>query len=91
MKECECDTPKQFLDPRKRICRVCSGFVSRSTEELGRLHTKLDAAVVSLDLPENELRLFLRRMNECVSADTVHKYRTWSHNHTFKQRGGVQV
>jgi hypothetical protein len=90
MNECECDTPKEFADPRKRFCRVCDGFVSRSSEEIGRLHTKMDAAIHSLGLDEDELRLFIRKLNDTVSVDVKHKYGTWSHNRAV-ERSGVRT
>ena len=86
MDECECLVPKEYADPRKHMCRVCGNFLSRSSEELGRLHTKLDAAIVSLELPEHEIRLFLRAMSNSVSVDTRQKHKTWDFNYRQRQR-----
>ena len=83
MRECECEIPLGS----KRCCERCGNFLSRSSEEIGRLHTRMDAAIHSLGLDEVELRHFIRKMNETLPTDIKHKFSTWSHNRMVERSG----
>lgn len=94
MDRCECEKPTPWEDIRGKktnVCKECGNKIEEHRPpELGRLHTRLDAALLG-DHDLDPDHPFITWMAETAREDVRQKKLTWDHNRQVEARQRASV